>query len=113
MFKKHLLLVVPNNYIIVKNPSLFENLAIVDRNWLHLENLKQKIFIISFATDCVKIVEIMSPNEGKYGPEKLRIWTFFTQWLFQNFLPGTNMYGKTLYYIFLECLKISTVQLSR
>ena len=32
MFKKHLLLVVPNNYIIVKNPSLFENLAIVDRN---------------------------------------------------------------------------------
>ena len=21
-----------------------------------------------------------SPNAGKYGPEKLRIWTLFTQW---------------------------------
>ena len=29
---KHLLLIFLNNYIIVKNPSLFENLAIVDRN---------------------------------------------------------------------------------
>ena len=29
---KHLLLIVLNNYIIEKNPSLFENLAIVNRN---------------------------------------------------------------------------------
>ena len=23
---------------------------------------------------------VFSPNAGKYGPEKLRIWTLFTQW---------------------------------
>ena len=25
-------------------------------------------------------LSVFSPNAGKYGPEKLRIWTFFTQW---------------------------------
>ena len=25
---------------------------------------------------------VFSPNAGKYGPEKIRIWTLFTQWMF-------------------------------
>ena len=25
---------------------------------------------------------VFSPNEGKYGPENLRIRTFFTQWIY-------------------------------
>ena len=25
-------------------------------------------------------ISLFSPNAGKYGPEKLRIWTSFTQW---------------------------------
>ena len=29
-----------------------------------------------------QIYTIFSPNSGKYGPEKLRIRTLFTQWLF-------------------------------
>ena len=29
-------------------------------------------------------VSVFSPNAGKYGPEKLRIWTLFTQWLLRN-----------------------------
>ena len=27
-----------------------------------------------------KYLSIFSPNAGKYGPGKLRIWTLFTQW---------------------------------
>ena len=27
---------------------------------------------------------VFSPNAGKYGPEKLHIWTFFTQWAFKS-----------------------------
>ena len=30
-------------------------------------------------------LSVLSPNEGKYGPEKLRIWTRFPQWLIHNF----------------------------
>ena len=25
-------------------------------------------------------LSVFSPNAGKYGPEKLRIWTIFSQW---------------------------------
>ena len=27
-------------------------------------------------------LSVFSPNAGKYGPEKIRIWTLFTQWMF-------------------------------
>ena len=33
-------------------------------------------------------IPVFGLNTGKNGPEKLRIWTLFTQWLFhQRFLP--------------------------
>ena len=30
------------------------------------------------------LLSAFSSNAGKYGPERLRIWTFFMQWLFHN-----------------------------
>ena len=34
-------------------------------------------------------ISVFSPNAGKCGPEQLRIWTLFTQWLACFYLVGT------------------------
>ena len=37
--------------------------------------------IRSFSGQCFPV---FIPNTGKYGPEKLRIWTLFTQWFLKK-----------------------------
>ena len=41
-------------------------------------------------------LSVFSPNVGKYGPEKLRIWTNFTQWKVLG-LPYWISIGFTMY----------------
>ena len=49
----------------------------------------------SYPLHCVKSLRIrlikylssFSPNAGKYGPQKHRIWNFFTQW-YKHRLPA-------------------------
>ena len=35
------------------------------------------------------VISVFSPNAGKYGPKKLRIWILFTQWLIGRSLKNT------------------------
>ena len=39
---------------------------------------------------------VFSPNTGKYGPKKLRIWTLFTQFLDTSQAPGIAIWREIL-----------------
>ena len=64
-----------------------------DSDWIHRDTSYLSVF---------------SPNAGKSGPEKLRIWTRFTQWIAENMnaispLPSISLLLLISIYLFIVC----------
>ena len=56
-------------------------------------------------------LSVFSPNAGKSGPEKLRIWTRFTQWIAENMnaispLPSISLLLLISIYLFIVCRRL-------
>ena len=59
------------------------------RNLVSLNNLCEILQVFTLFIVQVFTFSIFYPTAGKYGPEKLRLWTRFTQWQLPGFLKDS------------------------
>ena len=76
-------------YILVV-PNIYNYVLVHCVKSIHIRSFSGPYFIaFGLNTEWYRstYLSVFSQNVWKYGPEKLRIWTLFTQWLLARYLP--------------------------